>query len=857
MFLMTFSRRLRLAAGLLLAAALAILGLSAPTAAHAAAASLPCDIYAAGGTPCEAAYSTTRALFADYDGPLYQIQRASDDTHLNIGLESEGGVVDSAPQVSFCAGTTCTITELYDQTSNGNNMPISLGTSCSGCSGGISGPATDGADIGAPAMALPVTVDGQQAYGMLFDAQGTGYRINDAANVPTGSDPEGVYMLTSSNLTSGGCCFDFGSGETNDTDDGNATMNAIYYGTDCWSDNCTGSGPWVGGDLENGMYFSDTGANPSTIPDEDGTLVSAYEKNNGTTNFTLKYGNGQSGGLTETYSGPLPSGYDPMKVQNSIELGTGGDNSIWGDGEFFEGAVVSGYPTDATENAVQANITAAGYDFTEPSADQPFDGTAAVPGTVYAANYDTGGQYVGYDVSSAQGSADGYRSDGVDLETTSDTEDTSATGADYDVGWTGSGQWFNYTVDVATAGTYQVSLRLASPDAVTDGLHIASSSGANLSGPVNVPATGGYQDWTTVTTDVTLPAGVQTLRVAQDNGGWNIHFLSFAQVEGPFDGSAVSVPGTVYAANYDTGGQGVAYDVSSVQGGGNGYRGDGADLETTSDTQDTSATGADYDIGWTGSGQWYKYTVDVTTPGTYTVSLRLASPDGVTDALHIDNGSGDNVSGDVNAPATGGYQDWETVSANVNLPFTGLQTLTVVQDNSGWNYHYLSFAYGEQPFGGTAAAVPGTVYAANYDTGGLGLAYNVQSVNGNADGYRSDGVNLETTGDTQDTSATGAEYDLGWTATAQWFNYTVDVATAGTYTLSLRLASPDGVTDALHIASSSGGNLSGDVNIPATGGWQDWTTVTATVTLPAGPQTLTLDEDNGGWNIHYLSLVSS
>lgn len=81
----------------------------------------------------------------------------------------------------------------------------------------------------------------------------------------------------------------------------------------------------------------------------------------GTTNFTLKYGNGQQGGLTQSYSGALPNGYNPMKVQNSIELGTGGDNSPWGDGEFFEGAVLSGYPADATENAVQASIVAAGY----------------------------------------------------------------------------------------------------------------------------------------------------------------------------------------------------------------------------------------------------------------------------------------------------------------------------------------------------------------------------------------------------------------------------------------------------------------------------------------------------------------
>ena len=156
----------------------------------------------------------------------------------------------------------------------------------------------------------------------------------------------------------------------------------------------------------------------------------------------------------------------------------------------------------------------------------------------------------------------------------------------------------------------------------------------------------------------------------------------------------------------------------------------------------------------------------------------------------------------------------------------------------------------EGPYGGTPAAVPGTVQAANYDVGGQGVAYNVTSVNGSANSYRSDGVDLETTSDT------GGGYDLGWTATGQRFNYTVDVATAGTYTVSFRVAAPSAVTDALHIANSSGTNLSGNVTIPSTGGWQTWTTVTGTVTLPAGVQTLTVDQDNGGWNIHNLAFAS-
>jgi hypothetical protein len=325
------------------------------------------------------------------------------------------------------------------------------------------------------------------------------------------------------------------------------------------------------------------------------------------------------------------------------------------------------------------------------------------------------------------------------------------------------------------------------------------------------------------------------------------HSAAYAAAEGPYGGTAAAVPGTVQAENYDTGGQGVAYNVTAVNGTGNSYRSDGVDLEATTDT------GGGYDLGWTAAGQWFKYTINVATAGTYTVGLRLAAPTAVTDALHIDNSAGTDISGDVTAPATGGYQDWTTVSVSVTLP-AGTQTLTVDQDAAGWNVNYLTFASSTaktgSPYGGTPAAVPGTVQAENYDTGGQGVGYSVTSVNGSANTYRSDGVDLETTSDS------GGGYDLGWTAAGQWFNYTVDVATAGSYTVGLRLAAPSAVSDALHIVNSSGTNLSGDVAIAATGGYQNWVTVNATVTLPAGVQTLTVDQDAAGWNINYLTFSS-
>jgi len=660
MFSKIFSRRLWLAAVLLLAVALTIPVYSAPTPARAAS-SLPCDIYAAGGTPCAAAYSTTRAMFASYDGPLYQIQRASDGTDLNIGLESAGGVVNSAPQVSFCAGTTCTITQLYDQTANGNNLPISPGCSCSGCSGGLSGPGPNGSDIGANAMALPVTVGGQPAYGVLVNNIGTGYRNDSVKNVPTGSQPEGEYMLTSSNLVSGSCCFDFGSAETNDSDDGNSTMNAIYYGTACWTGGCSGSGPWVGGDLENGMYFSNTGPNPSSIQSETGSFVSAWEKNNGTTNFTLKFGNGQSGGLTQAYSGSLPNGYDPMKVQPAVELGTGGDNSPEGTGEFFEGAVTAGFPSDATENSVQASIVAAGYTNNNTTFPPPTE-------SVISLHAHANGKYV-----DAANSTTSLIADATSIGTnetfdmiTDNNDGTVNLRAHSDNDWV--------TAENNGSSPLIANRGAAGPWETFYLIH-------NSDGSVSFRA---YNNQHIVTADNAGASPLIANRTAI--GPWEEFDLIYdGGAEGAYGGTPAAVPGTVQAANYDTGGQGVAYNVSSVNGTADSYRSDGVDIETCTDT------GCGYDIGWTSNGQWFKYTVNAASARSYTVTLRLASPSGVTDGLHIASSSGANLSGSINVPSTGGWQNWTTVTTTVTLP-AGQQTLTIDQDNGGWNIHQLTFA---------------------------------------------------------------------------------------------------------------------------------------------------------------------
>jgi non-reducing end alpha-L-arabinofuranosidase len=312
----------------------------------------PCDIYASGGTPCVAAHSTTRALFQSYNGPLYQVRRASNNQTLNIGLLAVGDYANAAAQDAFCANTTCVITIIYDQTSRHNDLTPAP-------PGGVGGQ-----DNPVPADALPVTAGAHIVYGASFSGI-MGYRDNSTSGIATGSQPEGMYAVMSGTHFNNRCCFDYGNAETNNLDNGNGHMDAIYFGTLCWFSPCNGAGPWVMADLENGLFQSNTGGsqNASNTGNRN-PYVTTTLKNNGTNFFAIKDGNAQSGGLATRYSGALPtspSGYSPMRKEGAIILGIGGDNSNTAIGSFFEGAMTQGVPSDATENAVQANITSVGY----------------------------------------------------------------------------------------------------------------------------------------------------------------------------------------------------------------------------------------------------------------------------------------------------------------------------------------------------------------------------------------------------------------------------------------------------------------------------------------------------------------
>ncbi|OWY45748.1 arabinofuranosidase/B-xylosidase precursor [Alternaria alternata] len=328
-----------------------VLGLAATASVVTAG---PCDIYATGNTPCIAAHSTTRALYSSFSGSLYQVKRGSDGATTNVAPLSAGGVANAATQDKFCANTTCLITIIYDQSGRGNHLTQAP-------PGGFKGPEANGYDNLAAADGAPVTLNGQKAYGV-FVSPGTGYRNNKVSGSATGDAAEGMYAVLDGTHYNGACCFDYGNAETNNLDTGNGHMEAIYFGDNTVWGSGSGSGPWVMADLENGLF---SGANPKNNPADPSVsyrFLTTLLKG-GANKWAIKGGNAASGALSTYYNGarPTASGYNPMSKEGAIILGIGGDNSNGAQGTFYEGVMTSGYPTDATETAVQANVVAAKY----------------------------------------------------------------------------------------------------------------------------------------------------------------------------------------------------------------------------------------------------------------------------------------------------------------------------------------------------------------------------------------------------------------------------------------------------------------------------------------------------------------
>jgi non-reducing end alpha-L-arabinofuranosidase len=326
----------------------------------------PCDIYAAAGDSCVAAHSTTRALYASYKGPLYQVLRQSDGKTLDIGVvepaalpaPDAGGYANAAAQDAFCANTHCWITKIYDQSPKHNDLTQAP-------RGGFSGPSMGGFNNLPIADMAPITIMGHKAYGVFIEP-GMGLRQNDAKGTAVDDQAEGQYWVINGLHFNDGCCFDYGNAEIDSRDDDNGTMETTYYGNATPWYHGIAPGPWIMTDQENnlvGCVNADGSKLCANLPTITWRFVTAMAKGE-PHHWASMGGDAQKGALSVMFDGPrIDSTYDPMRKQGAILLGNGGDNSVGSQGTFYEGAMTAAgtYPTNATDQLVQANVVAARY----------------------------------------------------------------------------------------------------------------------------------------------------------------------------------------------------------------------------------------------------------------------------------------------------------------------------------------------------------------------------------------------------------------------------------------------------------------------------------------------------------------
>jgi hypothetical protein len=326
----------------------------------------------------------------------------------------------------------------------------------------------------------------------------------------------------------------------------------------------------------------------------------------------------------------------------------------------------------------------------------------------------------------------------------------------------------------------------------------------------------------------------------------------------PFKGTAVALPGTIQAEEFDNGGAAVAYSDTTSGNSGGVFRSTDVDLQTSNDT------GGGYHVGWMRPTEWLKYTVAVAAAGSYTLEFRLASSLGGA-RFHVE-AKGVDITGPLTFPTTGSTTTWTTIrKTGVNLS-AGTQVWTLVVDganaNGGvGNLNYirvvgaanLPLPAESTPFGGKPITLPNVIQAENFDDGGRNVAY-ADTTTGNSGGdYRTTDVDIDRALDL------GAGYYVGWMKPGEWLQYTVDVAQAGTYTVDIRLASSR--AGARFHLESNGSSRTGALTFPATGGTQAWSTISVPgVVLAAGRQVLRLVIDSanaagGVGNINWIRIV--
>jgi hypothetical protein len=301
-----------------------------------------------------------------------------------------------------------------------------------------------------------------------------------------------------------------------------------------------------------------------------------------------------------------------------------------------------GADVDAVLSATAGAISGQWSGGSGPS-QSPYGGPPiAIPGSFEAENFDLGGEGVAYH-DAASGNAGGQYRTSEDVDIYIPASGTNASG--HAVNNVQTGEWLEYTVDVAAAGSYLVELHVSSE--MTGSRFHVEVDGVDVTGSLTVPVTGWWGTYTWIGKAVSLTAGQHVLRVHADQEYFNFDSVRVS-TQTPYGGTPSAAPGTFQAEDFDRGGAGVAYHDNVAGNAGGQYR-TGEDVDIYTPGSGTNATG--HAVNNIETGEWLEYTIHVPAAGAYTIELH-ASSQFTTSRFRVEI-DGTDVTGPVTVPSTG------------------------------------------------------------------------------------------------------------------------------------------------------------------------------------------------------------
>lgn len=347
----------------------------------------------------------------------------------------------------------------------------------------------------------------------------------------------------------------------------------------------------------------------------------------------------------------------------------------------------------------------------------------------------------------------------------------------------------------------------------------------DLTGVIDVPSTGDWNNWKTVTKEgITLPEGEHTITVEIVKGEFDISRVSFTS----FD-IYKPLPGLIEAEDYNLGGEGLAYHDNTQENSGGEYRNDGVDIRSNPD--------GGFAVESYETGEWLTYNVDIAEEGNYGIDLIVASTqENAQLKLVLDDKKLTDVIG---IPTTGDENNWETITLkDINLP-KGKHTIKVEAVQGEFDFSKIIFHTFDE-----YKSLPGKIMAVDYITGGEGIAYHDNTSENIGRAYRQDSVDIR--------NHPGGTYNIGWNQTGEWYKYNVNVAESGNFNMKMNVATNlEGGQVRLWLNDEI--DLTGVIDVPSTGGWDNWSDVVKEdIFLPAGNHSITVETVNGDFDLHSI-----